>query len=839
MLSKSILLLLTVFPIIAQTYSAVSAVASHSAATIKWTTSSATGHYIKYGLTASYGSVSEATYAAGTAHEWFVSGLNANTLYHYQLCNNSGSCDATDRTFTTSAISGSHPAYPTLPTVPTLPPMPTIWGTTQTITNCASLQGAINTAAGADGDDNHLIEIDPTLDCSFEEGSTDGNGGGPMLNYPAKYGADSSGTGWIVIRSAGTLPPEGNRVTSDYFPGMPIIRIPPALSEGSDPPTVGVCVAGQVYWDYRVSGWSLYECTVPASNTYALVAKTNFSGAIPSSCAVDNSWYYKSDEIDPSSIFWCGNNKLYRLNMGATNAGGAIGFAAGAHHYRISGIRFLSIPLASGGTPSYWATEYTANLALSGIIFDLLSGAGVHHIIIERNQIDVSYPYRLKVVAYVGGDDIVIANNHAVANYNVPTLGDSTGCNSCTSGFVQLAGTERTLVDNNYIDVPGIPLFGTDDVPSGTYDVKVSRNYITNPAKYIHGRTENTAYCGGCFFPSRHILEIKMGSRWLVEGNQIDQHFASTNNQGDVFSVSSRPGPSRLPIADVWIRNNKVWSAPNFAYVIGHNDQSEQAAATARVAFTGNLVYDIDGLRYPTGGSTRVGRGFAVFWGAEDTIIERNTILNACTGYAPYFVMGDFQPSEGLQLHRNIATGCSVGAPYYWLGRINVGGGTTGLSAHWPSTGGYSVTGNVFYDAGGGITGTGYPAGNFWPANLAATGFAGAATFDYRLKFSSTYAPTGAGADVDVIRAAYGEVYNLRALSITGTGATVAYTAPDTTSACTVEYGTSSTAGTGTRVTDSTGSRFRTKALTGLTGGTLYHFRVYCGQMTSSTFRTL
>jgi hypothetical protein len=48
----------------------------------------------------------------------------------------------------------------------------------------------------------------------------------------------------------------------------------------------------------------------------------------------------------------------------------------------------------------------------------------------------------------------------------------------------------------------------------------------------------------------------------------------------------------------------------------------------------------------------------------------------------------------------------------------------------------------------------------------------------------------------------------------------------------------SCTAGTGTRVTDSTGSRFRTKALTGLTGGTLYYFRVYCAKMTSSTFRT-
>jgi hypothetical protein len=118
-------------------------------------------------------------------------------------------------------------------------------------------------------------------------------------------------------------------------------------------------------------------------------------------------------------------------------------------------------------------------------------------------------------------------------------------------------------------------------------------------------------------------------------------------------------------------------------------------------------------------------------------------------------------------------------------------------------------------------------------------GFVDTSTLDYRLKFSSTYAPNGAGADPDVIKAAYGEVYNLRALSITSSGATVAYTAPVADTACVVEYGTSATAGTGTRVTDTpSGSRFRTKALTGLTTGTAYYARVYCSQMASVSFTT-
>ena len=273
--------------------------------------------------------------------------------------------------------------------------------------------------------------------------------------------------------------------------------------------------------------------------------------------------------------------------------------------------------------------------------------------------------------------------------------------------------------------------------------------------------------------------------------------------------------------------------------MIGHNDFNEQAAATTRIAFTNNLVYDIDGTRYPTGGSSREGRGWRIFYGAEDTVLDSNTILNACTGYAPYLVMNDLGNSEGLEMWNNVASACSVSAPYYFLGRVTTGGGTTGLNSGWPATTGYSVTNNANYDAGGGLTGTGYPSGNFWPASLTAVGFVDTSALDYRLRFGSTYAPNGVGADPDVIKAAYGEVDNLRALSITSTGATVYYTAPDATNACTVEYGTSATPGTGTRVTDTATSRFRSKALTGLSAGTPYHFRVYCGQMTASTFTTV
>lgn len=829
-----LLLLLVSIPAFAQVYSAVSVTdTSHSSTVVKWTTSTATGNYIKYGLTAAYGSVNDGG-GSQTTHEWFISGLDANTLYHYLLCNNAGSCDVTDRTFTTSALPASHPTLPTLPTsTPVLPAMPTVWGSTQAVVACANLQAAINTAAAADGSLNHLITLDATLDCSFNISYGVGFGGPAAITFPAKSGSNPSGTGWIVIRTTGTQPPEGSRVTSDFYAAMPIWRIGPNVQERGGPQTTGTCIAGQKYWNFAPAAWGLYECTVPASNTYALTAKTDFSGAIPSSCANNNSWYYKTDASYPASVYWCGNSKLYAVNIGATNNNGQIAFSANAHHYWISGIRFVATPMASGGVPASWAA-YSYDFNFTRGIFDLYTNTGINNIIIERNQIDVSYPYRLSWTVLTQGSDIIVANNTASTDFNLPTEGDAAGCNVCHTSFIEMLGADNVLIDNNYVDSSGLTIYAAEDTPSlATTDVTITRNYLVNGNKHINGQAANTAYCGGCFFPSRHQIELKMGARWLVQGNQFDSHFATSINQGDLIAISTRPWTNRVPISDIWVRNNKAWSIPNLGYIIGHNDTNQQAAATTRVAFTGNLVYDIDGNRTPTGVGQKEGRAFRVYYGAEDVTLSGNTVLNACTGYAPWFIENSEGVSEGLDVIGNIASACSVSPPYYFMGRVSVGGGTAGLNSGWPASTGYHVTNNTFYDAGGGLTGTGYPSGNYWPVSLAAVGFVNTSTLDYRLKYSSTYAPTGAGADVDAITAAYGTVYNLRVVpsTITSSQATISYTAPSS-AACTIRIPGKSD------VVDAGGSRFRNTVFSGLSSATAYTATVYCAQSATVAFTT-
>lgn len=75
-------------------------------ATITWTTDDAADSQVEYGLTESYGSSTTRDPAMVTSHSQAVSGLTAQTLYHYRVkSRNAGAALATsaDATFTTLA----------------------------------------------------------------------------------------------------------------------------------------------------------------------------------------------------------------------------------------------------------------------------------------------------------------------------------------------------------------------------------------------------------------------------------------------------------------------------------------------------------------------------------------------------------------------------------------------------------------------------------------------------------------------------------------------------------------------------------------------------------------
>jgi uncharacterized lipoprotein YddW (UPF0748 family) len=77
---------------------------TNTAATITWTTDTASSSQVNYGPTASYGSSSPLDNTPVTSHSVTISGLSANALYHYQVISTNayGTTNSTDYTFTTA-----------------------------------------------------------------------------------------------------------------------------------------------------------------------------------------------------------------------------------------------------------------------------------------------------------------------------------------------------------------------------------------------------------------------------------------------------------------------------------------------------------------------------------------------------------------------------------------------------------------------------------------------------------------------------------------------------------------------------------------------------------------
>lgn len=88
-----------------------------SAATITWTTDVSSDSQVDYGTTTSYGSSSAVNSTLTTSHSVPLSGITANTLYHYRVksSSNGNLAVSADNSFTTIA---TPPADTTAPTVP-------------------------------------------------------------------------------------------------------------------------------------------------------------------------------------------------------------------------------------------------------------------------------------------------------------------------------------------------------------------------------------------------------------------------------------------------------------------------------------------------------------------------------------------------------------------------------------------------------------------------------------------------------------------------------------------------------------------------------------------------
>jgi hypothetical protein len=117
---------------------------------------------------------------------------------------------------------------------------------------CSNLEDVLKQLATLEGDQNHEITIPAGTSCN----------GQFIFPHRPKH------NGWIVVRTTGTLPPEGTRVDASTLPQMARI-VTNAIPEGirtSINSLPSTCSPGSLLWTWDVPGMSLLVCSTQSSS---------------------------------------------------------------------------------------------------------------------------------------------------------------------------------------------------------------------------------------------------------------------------------------------------------------------------------------------------------------------------------------------------------------------------------------------------------------------------------------------------------------------------------------------------------------------------------------------
>ena len=339
------------------------------------------------------------------------------------------------------------------------------------------------------------------------------------------------------------------------------------------------------------------------------------------------------------------------------------------------------------------------------------------------------------------------------------------------------------------------------------------------------------------------------------------------------FSGSGAGGTADLRaqgplISDVRIEHNSFYQGTEFMRVgVATGCYSGSSlfcnAPMERLAVRNNLFVDMDVRAHASGGRNDLNNfrgvwpdngsrhGYATHGHVIDWTMSHNTTYSNQGDIPSLMILEESanETNEGLRLSDNLGYFQTSGWQGFRGGSAQ-GTATLNETSLRDATPDWVAANNVFCCGLSGYSGS-YPATTQWPAAVVDVKWlnpSAAAPYDFRLRHDSPYISGGAnrasddkdvGVDMDALEAAQGLVKHVRARSIGATSAVVSYYAPDTV-ACTVEYGTSATWGTGTRIADGGGDRARNVTLTPLSSGTLYHYRVLCAvEQPAGSFLTL
>jgi hypothetical protein len=397
------------------------------------------------------------------------------------------------------------------------------------------------------------------------------------------------------------------------------------------------------------------------------------------------------------------DNAVNMPKIVAPGYGFAIQTVKGSHHFRFAGIEFTPV----SGAYVYQVvtignTDTSPATLANHIVFDrcyVHPAAGQN----ARRGIEIDGAYVAVVDSYVAGFKDT-SDSQALWAYN-------------TTGPLKIV--------DNYLEAAGENiLFGGADSKAASLlpaDIQISNNYFFKPLSLMSTPTIST----------KNLLEFKAATRVVANGNTLENNPVASQD-GFALLVTPRNQDGTAPwsmTSDIAITNNVFINVASGINLLGmDNHYPNPSLMTTRLLIRNNVI-SVTGL----GGGG--GRGFDVSGGGSNYTIDHNTIIDATA--PPVSTGSELSMAESTPKVSNFAftNNLATQTAYGFFGS-GVGEGTAALNGNFTS---WTFAKNVIVNAKATI----YPAGNFFPASLAAVQFANYLSGDYSLAAGSPYKSAG------------------------------------------------------------------------------------------------
>jgi len=519
-------------------------------------------------------------------------------------------------------------------------------------------------------------------------------------------------------------------------------------------------------------------------DTIALQAGATFSGVFtfPAKSCDDNHWIIVRTSAPDSALpaegsrltpcyagvaslpgrpaFNCTStsNVLAKLVMPTASLGPII-FASGANYYRLTGLE-------------------VTRLAGTGIVYSLASvksGGTASNVILDRVWLhgtakdETEKGLEFGGLSYASVVDSFFTDLHCIS-----VSGSCTDASALSGGANSPVGPFK-IVDN-FLESSGENiLFGGAESATTPADIEIRQNHLFKPLTWLKGQAGYVGGTNGNPFIVKNFFELKNAQRVLFEANIMENTWGgfSQNGYGIVLTPknqaasgnSSNLCPNCL-VTDVTVRYDTMSHVGGGLEIAnGLSDNGGAAFEGQRYSIHDLTVDDINPVKY-------VGSGhFAEITSALGAPLLQNVSINHVTAFPPsgLFTIGGV--AGGTKIPSFIFTNSLVMAGTYpiWStgGTANCAYYDKPLTTFTACFNPYSFATNALIATPSGFPSTVWPAGNLFPASVAAVQFVNynnGIGGNYQLLPSSPYKNAGSdgkdlGADIDTILSETAGVY--------------------------------------------------------------------------------